>query len=208
MECGFFAILRGRKENEYMSFSENLKAARKEKGLSQEDLAETLDVSRQAVSKWEQGESYPEVEKLLQLCAALDVSMDELFSGELGAKRHRAEAAQGITIRAPISGAIVFCRKILSSGEYYSRKGPKFALMGSDGSASFWGENTSFLGWYADRETLQREMDAIAAVMEAGEPSYTLQWAVSNERRQKRTRKILLAVCLVVLALCIFSCSA
>lgn len=102
----------------------------------------------------------------------------------------------------------MFCRKILSSGEYYSRKGPKFALMGSDGSASFCGESTSFLGWYADRETLQREMDAIAAAMEAGEQSYTLRWAISDEQRKKRTRKILLAVCFAVLALCILSCSA
>lgn len=40
-----------------MSFAERLKQIRKEKGLSQEDLAELLDVSRQAVSKWEQGVS-------------------------------------------------------------------------------------------------------------------------------------------------------
>ena len=40
-----------------MSFAENLKQLRKEKQLSQEDLAEILDVSRQAVSKWEQGVS-------------------------------------------------------------------------------------------------------------------------------------------------------
>ncbi len=40
-----------------MSFAERLKQIRKEKGLSQEDLAELLDVSRQAVSKWEQGGS-------------------------------------------------------------------------------------------------------------------------------------------------------
>ena len=40
-----------------MSFAENLKQLRKDKKLSQEELAEILDVSRQAVSKWEQGES-------------------------------------------------------------------------------------------------------------------------------------------------------
>lgn len=40
-----------------MSFAEHLRQIRKEKGLSQEDLAELLDVSRQAVSKWEQGVS-------------------------------------------------------------------------------------------------------------------------------------------------------
>ncbi|MBE6930475.1 MAG: helix-turn-helix transcriptional regulator, partial [Ruminococcaceae bacterium] len=45
-----------------MSFSENLKQIRKEHHLSQEELAELLDVSRQAVSKWEQGMGYPEVE--------------------------------------------------------------------------------------------------------------------------------------------------
>ena len=50
-----------------MSFAENLKQLRKDKQLSQEELAEILDVSRQAVSKWEQGMGYTEVEKLLLL---------------------------------------------------------------------------------------------------------------------------------------------
>ncbi|MBE6115166.1 MAG: helix-turn-helix transcriptional regulator, partial [Erysipelotrichaceae bacterium] len=48
-----------------MSFGENLRMIRKEKGLSQEDLAELLEVSRQAISKWEMDMGYPEVEKLL-----------------------------------------------------------------------------------------------------------------------------------------------
>ena len=48
-----------------MSFADRLKEARRICGLSQEELAEQLDVSRQAVGKWEQGQSYPEVEKLL-----------------------------------------------------------------------------------------------------------------------------------------------
>ena len=46
-----------KKRGKPMSFAERLKQIRKEKGLSQEDLAELLDVSRQAVSKWEQGGS-------------------------------------------------------------------------------------------------------------------------------------------------------
>ena len=45
------------KEVHAMAFAENLRELRKERGLSQEDLAELLDVSRQAVSKWEQGVS-------------------------------------------------------------------------------------------------------------------------------------------------------
>ena len=63
-----------------MGFAENLQAIRKENHLSQEELAEILDVSRQAVSKWEQGTGYPEVEKLLLLSSKLDVSLDLLFS--------------------------------------------------------------------------------------------------------------------------------
>ena len=58
-----------------MSFSENLQAIRKKNRLSQEELAELLGVSRQAVSKWELGEGYPEVEKLLILSKKLNVSL-------------------------------------------------------------------------------------------------------------------------------------
>ena len=63
-----------------MSFAESLKQIRKEKGLSQEDLAELLDVSRQAVSKWEQRAGYPEVEKLLLLSNRLNISLDSLMA--------------------------------------------------------------------------------------------------------------------------------
>ena len=66
-----------------MSFAENLKQLRKDKQLSQEELAEILDVSRQAVSKWEQGIGYPEVEKLLLLSSKLSVSLDSLMETEL-----------------------------------------------------------------------------------------------------------------------------
>ena len=66
-----------------MSFSENLKQIRKEHHLSQEELAELLDVSRQAVSKWEQGQGYPEVEKLLLLSTKLNISLDALMSVEM-----------------------------------------------------------------------------------------------------------------------------
>ena len=66
-----------------MSFSENLKQIRKEYHLSQEELAELLDVSRQAVYKWEQGQGYPEVEKLLLLSTKLNISLDALMSVEI-----------------------------------------------------------------------------------------------------------------------------
>ncbi len=62
-----------------MSFGEKLAKLRKEKGLSQEELAQELNVSRQAVSKWESNNSYPETEKIIQICKLFDYSMDELI---------------------------------------------------------------------------------------------------------------------------------
>lgn len=68
-----------------MGFSENLQILRKMKNMSQEQLAEKLDVSRQAVSKWESGNGYPETEKLISICEIFDCSMDEIIKGKFSA---------------------------------------------------------------------------------------------------------------------------
>lgn len=65
-----------------MSFAEDLKLIRKEKNISQEDLAEIMGVSRQAISKWEQGSGYPEIDNLLLLSNKLNLSLDYLMLGE------------------------------------------------------------------------------------------------------------------------------
>lgn len=61
-----------------MDFKEALYQFRRERGLNQEQLAEKIDVSRQAVSKWETGEASPDLPNLLALADALDVSLDTL----------------------------------------------------------------------------------------------------------------------------------
>ena len=61
-----------------MSFQENLIRARKARGMTQEELAARLSISRQAVSKWETGESLPDLYKLAALADELGVSTDEL----------------------------------------------------------------------------------------------------------------------------------
>lgn len=66
-----------------MSLSENLQNLRKIKNMSQEELAEKLNVSRQAVSKWESGNGYPETEKIISLCEIFDCSMDQLVKGKI-----------------------------------------------------------------------------------------------------------------------------
>ena len=66
-----------------MKFSEKLQTLRKENKLSQEQLADMLDVSRQAVSKWESGQTYPEMDKLLSMCKIFNCTLDELTNDEV-----------------------------------------------------------------------------------------------------------------------------
>ena len=66
-----------------MKFCEKLQKLRKEKNMSQEQLADLLDVSRQSVSKWESGTTYPEMDKLLSLCKIFDVTLDDLTNDEV-----------------------------------------------------------------------------------------------------------------------------
>ena len=62
-----------------MIFSEQLSKLRKEANLTQEDLAEKCQVSRQAIAKWESGESVPTIEKFIILAGLFEMSLDELI---------------------------------------------------------------------------------------------------------------------------------
>ncbi len=61
-----------------MKFGENLKVIRKQKKISQEDLAENLGVSRQSISKWETGENYPSMQNIVCLCSIFKCKMNDL----------------------------------------------------------------------------------------------------------------------------------
>ena len=65
-----------------MEFNEKLQELRKRKGLTQEELAEALYVSRTAISKWESGRGYPSIDSLKEISKFFSVSLDELLSGE------------------------------------------------------------------------------------------------------------------------------
>ena len=65
-----------------MELNEKLQQLRKQKGLTQEDLAQALFVSRTAVSKWESGRGYPNIDSLKAIGKFFGVSVDELLSGE------------------------------------------------------------------------------------------------------------------------------
>ena len=65
-----------------MEFNEKLQELRKQKGLTQEELAEKLFVSRTAISKWELGKGYPSIESLKAISKFFSVSLDELLSSD------------------------------------------------------------------------------------------------------------------------------
>lgn len=62
-----------------MSFADNLQFIRKQRGISQERLAETPHVTRQSVSKWEHGFAYPETAKIIEISNYFGVSVDYLL---------------------------------------------------------------------------------------------------------------------------------
>jgi len=63
-----------------MTFSEKLKYLRKEKEISQEELAQVIHVTRQSVSKWETGTAYPDIEKMKILSDFYKISLDDLMN--------------------------------------------------------------------------------------------------------------------------------
>lgn len=66
-----------------MKFGDNLKTLRKNKNLSQEQLAEKVNVTRQSVSKWETGEAYPEMNNILELCKIFHCKINELVNDSI-----------------------------------------------------------------------------------------------------------------------------
>ncbi len=176
-----------------MSFGDNLRAIRKEKNISQEELADLLNVSRQAVSKWEQNNGYPEMEKVIQLAEVLNLSLDYLILGHRNTESSQSAPPSGrIMIKSQDGRQLVSCYKIRSQSVSSFRKNadlPKYALYGVD-SQSFWGESNIFLGWYADDISIQKEIKQIMNAIEHGVISYELQYTIPVKRIPFKERLI------------------
>ena len=111
-----------------MSLAENLQYLRAREGITQEQLAERLDVSRQSVSKWESNASFPEMDTLLKLCDMFHVDLDTLLRGSVeqtlsedtaGYDRFMTAYARKIAsgVSAIIAGVAVLCLANLLSTE-------------------------------------------------------------------------------------------
>ena len=70
-----------------MSLGEKIREQRKKAGLSQEQLAEKLNVSRQAITKWETGKGIPDVANLIAISDEFGLSLDELIKGDVAVKK-------------------------------------------------------------------------------------------------------------------------
>ena len=77
-------------------FKDNLKKIRKEHNLSQEQLAEELGVSRQAISKWESGTAYPEMDKIIFLCDKFNVNIDDLLHNDIKEVKSEEESKKKV----------------------------------------------------------------------------------------------------------------
>ena len=79
-----------------MNFKDNLKKLRKDNNLSQEELAEKLNVTRQSVSKWESGVAYPEMDKVIQICKMFNVNIDDLLNKDINEVNEIKESKNSI----------------------------------------------------------------------------------------------------------------
>ncbi len=124
-----------------MILSEKLATERKKKGMSQEDLASKLGVTRQAVSKWESGQSEPDITTLSKICDAFEISIQQFFADDEPHKpvkpssqndRSRALIMMQIMLLVIfIAGAVYFTLETYSGNAYGVTAGLEAAAFGA-----------------------------------------------------------------------------
>lgn len=165
-----------------MSFANNLKLLRKEKGITQEQLADMLAVSRQAVSKWESDNGYPETDKLLMIAKELGVSLDYLMDNTPsqdsieGNTEIITESENKLMITMFDGSQAVNCLSVkYSKISFPAKNEPAYILQAVD-RVGFFGAHTVVLGWYEDEISVKKELDAIIEAMNRGDKVYHLQF--------------------------------
>ena len=97
-----------------MTIGERLLKLRKERNLSQEELANVLDVSRQTVSKWETDQSMPDFDKIIPLCNYFGITSDELLTGDSNIKEAKAKNVKSNFARNIAIGVMLYIFAIIS----------------------------------------------------------------------------------------------
>lgn len=163
-------------------FKDNLITLRKRAGLSQEQLASTLGISRQSVSKYELGTAEPDLARLAELKDFFYVTYDELLGSESQPISKPANVANGwITIQSAVTGRVAQ----LSDFKVEVTSGPghkkvQAVLVGYSATGTFWGKYAFFLGYYATKKDADKELNEIQHAIQQGEPMYELQHCLRN----------------------------
>ncbi|WP_461168541.1 helix-turn-helix transcriptional regulator [Trueperella pyogenes] len=193
------------------TFARHLKATRKRQNITQGHVADVLGVSRQAVSRWENGDGYPEVEKLVLLARELGVSLDSLFAlpaaphtdgSELEATTAEVQAepsggaeasasstqyvrvlqpSERIAIESQDGEKLCLCYDVRATRSFGTGE-IKYALLAVT-EKGFWNRKEEIIGWYTDLDVAKREIKAVYAAMAAGHTSYDLQYFTPIEMK-------------------------
>ncbi len=141
----------------YEALGNNISRYRKAKGMTQENLAEKLGVSAQAVSKWENGQSYPDISLLPELAKIFQVSMDDLFSYEQKSEVFLVPESE----RKSLDEMFLRVRVHSSSGDkvQVNMPAPLFKLASQSGMISFGSEEQKINFSQIDFDQLFKLMD-------------------------------------------------
>ena len=97
-----------------MGFSEKLQKIRKDNNITQEGLADKLNVSRQAVSKWESGSAYPDTEKLIQISKIFNISLDDLINDNIDIDKNKNNNTKKLDFMTIINQVLDFISKSIN----------------------------------------------------------------------------------------------
>ena len=163
-----------------MNIGQNILFYRKKLQLSQEQLAEQIDVTRQTISNWELEESFPDVKQMVKLTEVFGISLDTLVNYEV---KESYDSNKEITIVSKIENVIAKCNKIQASQTFKGGKNsPKYALFAGNNNNDIFSTNI-FLGWYRTKKDINDEIEGIVQAMTLKENIYELKYNVEVDKK-------------------------
>ena len=163
-------------------FKDNLITLRKRAGLSQEQLANTLGISRQSVSKYELGTAEPDLARLAELKSFFNVTYDDLLGKDDQQVLKPMNTANGwVTIQSAVTGKMMQMSDFnveVTSGP--GHKKVQAVLIGYSATGTFWGKYAYMLGYYATKKDADKELKAIQCVIQQGQVTYELQYCLRH----------------------------